>query len=331
MTERIWPCVQLQWEWLGGTPAIRRAVVVGAGEQGTGLAVALSRAGLDVQLGCRTGEQVDAIAQHGGINGRYLPGHALPAGLEVVAADDLDVAAADLVVLAVPAHGLPVALADHGARVRPGAGVLVLSRGLVAPSGALPAEHVAAALPHARVACVAGPADAAEHLEHGAALLVAGTEAGLPRELCDLLRLAGLDARASRDLAGASLASVAGTVAALAATAAVAEGHNAAGAAAGRVFEEVVALATARGAQAGTFTGPAGAGDLVAAVLAGPGRSRSAEERTTLALLPGLLRAADVRAPGVEGLAAVVAGEADAEAWARSVTRPSRPSVVKAA
>jgi glycerol-3-phosphate dehydrogenase (NAD(P)+) len=31
VTDRIWPCVMLQWEWLGGVPPIRRAAVIGAG------------------------------------------------------------------------------------------------------------------------------------------------------------------------------------------------------------------------------------------------------------------------------------------------------------
>ena len=35
VTERIWPCVELQWEWLGGLPPLRTAAVVGAGSMGT--------------------------------------------------------------------------------------------------------------------------------------------------------------------------------------------------------------------------------------------------------------------------------------------------------
>ena len=38
VTDRIWPCVELQWEWLGGTPRVRRAAVIGAGAWGTSLA-----------------------------------------------------------------------------------------------------------------------------------------------------------------------------------------------------------------------------------------------------------------------------------------------------
>src|SRR5215210_2044987 len=60
VTDRIWPCVELQWEWLGGLPRLRRAAVIGAGAWGTSLALALHRAGLEVDLGCRTGEQAAA-------------------------------------------------------------------------------------------------------------------------------------------------------------------------------------------------------------------------------------------------------------------------------
>ena len=31
VTNRIWPCVMLQWEWLGGLPPVRRVAIIGAG------------------------------------------------------------------------------------------------------------------------------------------------------------------------------------------------------------------------------------------------------------------------------------------------------------
>ncbi|HEX2104568.1 MAG TPA: lysophospholipid acyltransferase family protein, partial [Solirubrobacteraceae bacterium] len=55
VTERIWPCVELQWEWLGGLPRPRRAAVIGAGPGGAGLAAALARAGLEVDLAAAAG------------------------------------------------------------------------------------------------------------------------------------------------------------------------------------------------------------------------------------------------------------------------------------
>ena len=73
VTERIWPCVELQWEWLGGLPPLRTAAVVGAGCMGTAASAVLARAGVEVQLGCRTGAQAEAVSA-ARENTRYLPG-----------------------------------------------------------------------------------------------------------------------------------------------------------------------------------------------------------------------------------------------------------------
>ena len=81
VTDRIWPCVALQWEWLGGLAPLRHATVIGAGAWGTSLAVTLKRAGLDVQLAARTREQADRIRSEG--ENVYLPGVALD-GIDVV-------------------------------------------------------------------------------------------------------------------------------------------------------------------------------------------------------------------------------------------------------
>src|SRR5215217_3032939 len=46
VTDRIWPNVMLQWEWLGGLPPLRRAAVIGS--EGAAVAAMLARAGLAV-------------------------------------------------------------------------------------------------------------------------------------------------------------------------------------------------------------------------------------------------------------------------------------------
>src|SRR3954465_5374599 len=80
VTARIWPCVELQWEWLGGLPPLPKAVVRGAGSVGTGMAAVLARAGLEVQLGCRGSEHARSI-QTARRNDRYLPQVELPEGV----------------------------------------------------------------------------------------------------------------------------------------------------------------------------------------------------------------------------------------------------------
>ncbi len=145
VTERIWPCVMLQWEWLGGLAPIRRIAVIGAGAWGTALATLLARAGFEVELGCRTKEQADVVAQTR-VNERYLPGVELPDELRVLRASELNLEGHDLVCLAVPATALPAVLAAHGGQITRRLGMLVAGSGLVAPFGTLPAAFAARAL-----------------------------------------------------------------------------------------------------------------------------------------------------------------------------------------
>ncbi len=346
VTDRIWPCVMLQWEWLGGLPPLRRAVVIGAGSWGTATAVLLARAGIEVELGCRTREQAEALAASR-VNERYLPGVAIPDGVSVTRAQDVSLGGADLVCFAVPARALPGAVAAAGGSITPRAGVLVVSKGLAPPLGTLPAAYVSKRTRARAVACVAGPGHAADAVEHGASLVLASLDAGFGRQVSDALRAAGLDVHRTADLTGVELAACAKNVAALAASAAAPAGPNAAGAAAGKVFAEIDAYARAQGAREETFAGLAGAGDLVATVLAAGSRNRragellsrgvpadevgralgqAAEAVDTVALLAGLLDRAGMPAPTVGGLADLIEGRTAPEAWARSVTAPAPAS-----
>jgi 1-acyl-sn-glycerol-3-phosphate acyltransferase len=199
VTNRIWPCVELQWEWLGGLPRLRRAAVIGAGSWGTGLAVALARVGLEVDLGTHTPGQARLIGA-AGRNERDLPGIALPDGVAVAAAADLELQHRDLVVFAVPARDLPAAVAAYAERIPARAGVVVLASGPVPPGGATPVAYVA---DRARVRAVAGlavPGDPADALADGASIVAASEDAAFLAQLAGVLRAAGLDVSAMRDL-----------------------------------------------------------------------------------------------------------------------------------
>ena len=201
VTERIWPCVMLQWEWLGGLPSVRRAAVIGAGSWGTSLAVSLARAGLEVDLGCRTHEQAAELASTRE-NAAYLPGVALPDRIRVARAVDLELGGHDLVCLAVPARALPAVLAAHGERIPQRAGVLVLSKGLVPPLGTLPSAFAAERVRARAVGVLGGPAHAAEVLAHGASVVLASVDAAFSRQLAELLGAAGLDVTCTSDVTG---------------------------------------------------------------------------------------------------------------------------------
>ncbi len=344
VTDRIWPCVMLQWEWLGGLPPIRRAAIVGAGSWGTSLAVSLARAGFEVELGCRTYEQALALSRERE-NAAYLPGVEFPPTVHVKRAAELELGGHDLVCLAVPARALPAVMAAHGERIPRRAGVVVLSKGLVPPLGSAPSAFVAERCRARAIAVLGGPARAGDVLDHGASIVLASLDPGFARQLGDALRLAGLDVSPSADVTGVELAGCATNVAALAAAAASEAGSNIAGAAAGKVFAEVDALARLRGGSPETFAGLAGAGDLVATVVSESSRNRRAGELLSqgvppqdiglvigqvaeavdsVSLLAGVTREARLPTPAIDGLAALVEGRIDPEQWTATVTEPAR-------
>ncbi len=174
VTDRIWPCVMLQWEWLGGITPLRRAAVIGDGAWGTALAVALARSGLDVDLGCASAAEADSL-WHARENTQLLPGVPLPDRVRPLPAADLELAAHDLVCLAVPVHDLDTALADHQGEIPDRAGLLVIAAGPVPPGEAPPSATVAHSLPDRAVTVLAVPAQTDGAPEHSGASIVLAT------------------------------------------------------------------------------------------------------------------------------------------------------------
>ncbi|MGD9737380.1 MAG: 1-acyl-sn-glycerol-3-phosphate acyltransferase [Solirubrobacterales bacterium] len=344
VTGRIWPNVQLQWEDLGGLPPMRRAAVIGAGSWGTAVAVLLARGGLEVQLGARTNEQVDALHESGE-NERYLPGVPLPEGIDVRHSAEIELAGVDLVCLAIPSKSLPAAVGAIADRVGDRASVLLMTKGLIAPQGQLPAEYVGERVRARAIASLGGPAHAREAVSGSAALVLGSADRDLRDQLGEVFDLAGLVCERSRDVTGVEMAGVAKNCAALAAAAAEPHGLNAAGIAVAEIWRECIAYALARGAQLETFSGLAGVGDLTATMMAPNGRNRRAGELLgegtpaaeipaiigqasegldTTPLLAETVAAAGVPAEALAGLAQLVRGEVDAETWMAGLRKVER-------
>jgi len=344
VTARIWPNVLLQWEEMGGLPPMRRAAVIGAGSWGTAVAVLLARGGLEVQLGARTAGQAVEMAE-AGENRRYLEGVELPDSLLVRPASEIELAGLDLVCMAIPSGSLPQAVGAIADRVSDRSSVLLLTKGLIAPFGQLPAEYASERIRVRAVACLGGPAHAREAVSGSAALVLGSGDADLRDQLGEVFDRAGLVCERSGDVTGVEMAGAAKNAAALAAAASEPFGLNAAGIAAAQVWRECIEYAISRGAELETFSGLAGVGDLTATVLAPAGRNRRAGELlgrgTPAAEIPDLigqasegldavpLLAAAIAASGNQaealgGLAALIRGEIDAEAWVAGLRRVER-------
>ena len=341
---RIWPVIELQWEWLGGLPPLRKAAVIGAGSWGTAVAVLLARGGLEVQLGCRTSEQAEALAESRD-NERYLPGVHLPERVSVKRASEIELAGMDLVCLGVPSKSLPAAVGSIGDRVGQRTAVLMLSKGLVAPMGALPSEYLGERVRSRAIACLGGPAHARESVSGTAALVLGSADADLRAQLGEVFDEAGLVCERTPDVTGVEMAGAAKNAAALAASAAGPHGMNAAGIATTEVWRECIEYARLRGGGADTFSGLAGIGDLTATIMAPGSRNRRAGELlgqgTPAAEIPAIvgqasegldsvpliaetLTKAGIEAPGLEGLSRLIAGEISPGEWMAGLRRAER-------
>src|SRR3954452_23735550 len=343
VTARIWPCVELQWEWLGGLPPLRKAAVIGAGSMGTGVAALLARAGLDVQLGCRSPEHADRM--RGSRVNENLPSVELPEGVVPAPVSAIEFGGVDLVVFAVPAGSLPQAVGSVGARIGSRTAVLVLAKGLVLPLGMLPSRYVGDRVKARAIAALGGPFHAGEAVHEGASAVLATEDDDFAGQLGEALTRAGIDVERSRDVIGVELAGCAKNAATLAAAAAMDSGMNAAGAAGVRVFGELERMALRLGAEPSTFRGLAGVGDLMATALAPHSRNRragellgsgvpaeeiagrlgaTAEAVDSVPLLVELCDRLGVDAPATAALAGLVEGRIQPSRWIEKVRAGGR-------
>jgi glycerol-3-phosphate dehydrogenase (NAD(P)+) len=344
VTARIWPSIELQWEWLGGLPPMRKAAVIGAGSWGTAVAVLLARGGIEVQLGCRTIEQAEELGA-ARENHRYLSGIYLPEGITVKKASEIEVGGLDLVCFAVPSASLPAAVGSLGEKIGSRTATLLLSKGLVPPLGTLPSEYVTDRVRARGLASLGGPAHAKEAAAGTAALVLASSDPDLRAQLGDVFDRAGLICERTADVVGVEMAGVAKNAASLAAAAAEPHGLNAAGIAAAEVWRECVAYADLKGARLDTFSGLAGVGDLTATVLAPGSRNRRAGELlgsgvpagqiperlgqaseglSSVPLIAAAVERSGVGADGLIGLAELIEGELSAVDWVARLRRVER-------
>ncbi len=344
VTAKIWPNVELQWEDLGGLPPMRRAAVIGAGSWGTAVAVLLARGGLDVQLGTRTAEQATELAELRE-NERYLEGVHLPRSIEIRQASEIELGGLDLVCLAIPSKSLPQAVGAIADRIGGRSSVLLLTKGLIAPQGQLPSEYVGDRVRARAIACLGGPAHARESVSGSAALVLGSADEDLRAQLGEVFDRAGLVCERTGDTIGVEMAGAAKNAAALAAATAEPHGLNAAGIAAAEIWRECIEYAIGRGAALETFSGLAGVGDLTATVMAPSSRNRRAGELLgtgtpaeeiptaigqasegldTVPLLAKALGAANCTSDALDGLAALIRGEIDAESWVAGLRSTER-------
>ena len=253
--------------------------VLGAGSWGTTFAKVIADAGHDVLLWARRAEAADEInTSH--TNSRYLPGIELPAA--ICASSDIAevLAAAEVVVLAVPAQSLRENLMAWAPLLREDAVLVSLMKGIEVTTGKRMSEVIAevtGAGPE-RIAIVSGPNLAREiAVGQPTATVIACADEAVADRIAELTANAYFRPYTNDDVVGVELGGAIKNVIALAVgiTDGQGMGDNSKASIITRGLAETTRLALAMGADAHTLAGLAGLGDLVATCASPLSRNRS--------------------------------------------------------
>jgi glycerol-3-phosphate dehydrogenase (NAD(P)+) len=245
---------------------MRNVAVLGAGSWGTALALHLARIGHPVQLWARDTALVGEM-QRRRANPVYLPDATFPDALTVT--DRLPEALHDaqLVVAAVPSHGLRAVLRQAAPHVDASAVVLSATKGIEDGTLLRMSQVIAEEWPHvADVAVLSGPSFAAELARSmPTVVVVASHRADVVGHVQEEFRSGALRLYASPDVVGVELGGALKNVMAIAAGVVdgMRLGHNAQAALITRGLAEMSRLAVAAGGDRETLAGLAGMGDLV--------------------------------------------------------------------
>ncbi|WP_081897740.1 NAD(P)H-dependent glycerol-3-phosphate dehydrogenase [Massilia sp. BSC265] len=268
-----------------------KITVLGAGAWGTAVAIALA-ARHDVLLwGRNPGQMAETAAARENLH--YLPGHPLPASLQVSAdfeaalahVVEASIGEAPLLILACPVAGLRPLLGQLKGRAVPN--VVWLCKGFEAGTGLLPHQVKTEVLgDDVPGAALSGPSFAQEVARAlPCALTVASTSENLRERVVAAAHGNNLRVYSCDDMVGVEVGGAVKNVMAIATGAAdgLGLGLNARAALITRGLAEITRLGVHLGAQAGTFMGLTGMGDLILTCTGDLSRNR----RVGLALAQG--------------------------------------------
>lgn len=242
--------------------------VVGATSWGGTLALILARRGVDVRLLARTESEAQRLASDGELAAR-LPGHPFPSSLRVTADWEGGMDGAPFVLFAVPSHTLRDNARRAAPHVPPDAVVVSACKGLEQGTFKRMSVVLAEELPAAAAnLCVLSGPNLAREVARDlpCTTVIASESADAAAAAQRLFNSPTFRVYTNADVIGTELGGTLKNVMAIGAGACdgMALGDNAKAAFVTRGLAEMVRLGVAAGAQAATFAGTAGFGDLLA-------------------------------------------------------------------
>jgi glycerol-3-phosphate dehydrogenase (NAD(P)+) len=254
-----------------------RCAVVGGGAWGTALANVLGANGHSVSLWAREPDVVASINETRE-NRRFLAGVCIHDG--VTATEDMQAAlrGAGLVTYAAPSHALRTVAESGASAVANDAVLIVASKGIERESLAIMSDVVDQAIGGRAVVALSGPTFASE-VAHGqpTAVVAASTDSAAAALVQHVLSSETFRVYTHDDVVGVELGGALKNVMAVATGIAdgLGLGHNSRAALITRGLAEMTRLGVALGANAATFAGLAGLGDLVLTCTGALSRNRA--------------------------------------------------------
>lgn len=258
----------------------QRITMIGDGAWGTFAACLLAGKGHRVTLWSRQEAQSAALRQDGE-NKKYLPGFKLPA-MTFTSSPAEALAGAQWVVCAVPTQYIRDVFTKLAPHMPDGAPIVSLSKGIEIDTLQCPSDILINVLGQHPVAALSGPSIATELMRQLPATIVsASPDIELARQVQDLFTTRFLRVYRNTDIRGVELAAAMKNSIAIAAGIldGMRAGNNAKASLLTRGLVEITRLGLAMGAQAETFAGLAGMGDLVTTCVSPEGRNRSFGEQ----------------------------------------------------
>lgn len=250
--------------------------IIGDGAMGTLCALLLAECGHSVRLWGRQSRRV-AEMRTDRENRRYLPDIKLPPSVEITDQDAAVAHRADFLICAVPTQFIRSILQRLAPHLPAGMPIVSIAKGIENQTLLRPTQIILDVLPNRPVAALSGPCIAGEAARRlPATLVAASTDYVLATRVQQLMTTRTVRIYRNADLIGVELAGATKNVIAIAAGVldGMNMGVNAKAALLTRGLVEITRLGMAMGAQAETFSGLAGLGDLVTTCFSEEGRNR---------------------------------------------------------
>ena len=256
----------------------KRIGVLGGGSWGTALGILLANKGYDVYMWLRDEEQIMDINETR-INNKYLPHITLPSNLKLT--NDLEKVNfnKDAIVLSVGTHGIREVLSNCKSYIKKDQIIVNVSKGIENQSLLRISEIVKEIVPNSRYTVLSGPSHAEEVAKNMPTTVVSASESKeVAQYVQDLFITPSFRVYTNPDVIGVELGGALKNIIALGAGISDGSGwgDNTKAALMTRGIYEMARLGEKMGAQASTFLGLAGIGDLIVTCTSMLSRNRRA-------------------------------------------------------